>query len=86
MNLPVSYGALIVKEGPADHGVVPGSPAHKAGLLEHDVILECNASKVDAEHPIQDHLENSAVGDVLNMLILRGKKQFKVKVVLAERK
>jgi S1-C subfamily serine protease len=86
MNLPVSYGALIMKESAHDHGVVPGSPAEKAGLREKDIILECNSKKVDRDHPIQDFLENLSVGDVLDMLVLRGEKQLRIKVGLAERR
>jgi len=86
MNLPVDYGALVLKESAQDHGVVPGSPAHKAGIREKDIILECNHAKVDREHPIQDVLENLSVGDTMELVVLRGKKQFNVKVALAERK
>lgn len=86
MNLPVSYGALVVRESPHDAAVVPGSPADKAGIKEKDIILECNAKHVDKDHPIQDYLENLAVGDVMHLVVLRGKKQFTVKVALAERK
>jgi serine protease Do len=86
MNLPVDYGAIIMQETVHDHGVVPGSPADKAGLKERDIILECNSSKVDKDHPIQDFLNEMNVGDEIEMLVLRGKKQFKTTVVLAERK
>ncbi len=86
MNLPVAYGAIIMKESATDHGVIPGSPADKAGLREKDIILECNSNRVDREHPIQDFLEDLAVGDIMNLVVLRGKKQFTVKVGLTERK
>jgi serine protease Do len=86
MNLPVSYGALIVRESPQDHGVVPESPAAKAGLKEMDIILECNAMKVDRDHSIQDFLEKLEVGSTINLLVLRGDKKLNVKVILAERK
>ena len=86
MKLPVDYGAIIMKETAHDHGVVPGSPADKAGLKERDIILECNSKKVDRDHPIQDVLDNLQVGDELNVLVLRGKKQFHAQIILAERK
>ncbi|MEK7195311.1 MAG: trypsin-like peptidase domain-containing protein [Patescibacteria group bacterium] len=86
MNLPVSYGALIVKESQNDHGVVPGSPADKAGLKEKDIILEFNSKKLDKDHPIQDFLENLDVGNQIELLVMRKEKQFNVKLVLMERK
>lgn len=86
MSLPVAYGAIIMKESATDHGIIPGSPADKAGLREKDIILECNSNRVDREHPIQDYLEDLAVGDVMRLVVLRDKKQFTVKVGLTERK
>lgn len=86
MNLPVSYGAFVVGESPQDHGVVPKSPAEKAGMKEKDIVLECNHQKVDRDHPIQDVLENLAVGDTIMLLVLRGGKKLTVEIALAERK
>ncbi|MBI4094408.1 MAG: trypsin-like peptidase domain-containing protein [Candidatus Liptonbacteria bacterium] len=86
MKLPVDYGALVTRESPQDHGVVPESPAHKAGIREKDIILECNGEKIDRDHPIQDILETLEVGDTVAMLVLRGKKKLSVKAALAERK
>jgi len=86
MKLPVDYGALVVKEGPHDHGVVPGSPAEKSGIREKDIVLECNGKKIDRDHTIQDFLENLAVGDTVELLVLRGANKFPVKLMLAERK
>ncbi|MBI3588815.1 MAG: trypsin-like peptidase domain-containing protein [Candidatus Liptonbacteria bacterium] len=86
MNLPVGYGALVVKESPQDHGVVPESPAERAGLREKDIILTLNGKKIDRDHPIQDFLENLNVGDRIELVVLRGSKEIKVNLALAERK
>jgi len=86
MGLPVSYGALIMGEGPNDHGVIAGSPAEKAGVKEKDIILEFNSKKLDRDHPIQDFLEDMNVGEKVELLVMRGEKQFKVNAALAERK
>ncbi|TSC82732.1 MAG: hypothetical protein G01um101420_90 [Parcubacteria group bacterium Gr01-1014_20] len=86
MNLPVDYGALVVKETPQDHGVVPKSPAEKAGIKERDIILTLNSQKIDRDHPIQDFLENMNVGDKVDLAVLRGKKEMKMKLVLSERR
>ena len=86
MQLPSDRGALVCKEGPNDHGVTPGSPAEAAGILENDIILECNSLPVSSENTIQDVLEDMSVGDVLNLTVLRGGEQLPVSVTLAERK
>jgi serine protease Do len=86
MGLTVDYGALVIKEGPQDHGVVPKSPADVAGIREKDIILSFDAHKVDRDHPIQDFLENKIVGDTVALQVLRGKKILKLKCTLTERK
>src|SRR5205814_2005383 len=51
-KLPRDYGALIVRgNSSTDFAVLPGSPADKAGLMENDIILEVNGSKIDQDHP-----------------------------------
>ncbi|MEY4731914.1 MAG: hypothetical protein RL681_860 [Candidatus Parcubacteria bacterium] len=82
MKLPESYGALVVKEGPQDHAVVPGSPADEIGIREHDVILELNGKRLDAEHCIQDYLESVNVGDSIALTIWRNGNTFTARVPL----
>ncbi|MGC9599636.1 MAG: trypsin-like peptidase domain-containing protein [Minisyncoccia bacterium] len=86
MNLPVNYGALVVRESEHDSAVVPESPAEKAGLKEKDIVLTLNGAKLDRDHPIQDFLENLNVGDEVTLAILRDGKELVTKVSLAERK
>jgi len=85
MKLSVSYGALIMG-GPHSPAIIPKSPADKSGLKEKDIILECNGEKITTAKTIQDFLEVMSVGDVLKLKVLRGIKEFEVKVTLAERK
>ena len=85
INAPVDYGALVIREGPHDHAVMPGSPADQAGIKEKDIVLEVNGERVDRDHPIQDFLETLAVGDTLQLLVLRDAEKLNMKVVLAER-
>jgi S1-C subfamily serine protease len=86
MGLPVNYGALVMREGLHGAAVVPESPAEKAGIRENDIVLEINSKRLDNDHPIQDFLENSNVGEEIELLILRDGKQFPVKMALIERK
>ncbi len=87
MKLGVKYGAMVVGQPPhTSDAVVPGSPAHKAGLKEKDIILECDGIKITPEKTIQDILEEKEVGGTMNMKVMRGKKTFDVEVKLTERK
>lgn len=87
MKLGVKYGAMVVGQPPhASDAIVPGSPAAKAGLKEKDIILECDGAKITPEKTIQDVLEEKAVGGVMNLKVMRGKKTFDVEVKLTERK
>ena len=85
-NLTVDYGALITKESPEAAGVIPESPAEKAGLREKDIMLECNGKKIDAKYAIDDIFETFAVGDTLKFRVLRNGKDIYVTVRLEERK
>jgi S1-C subfamily serine protease len=86
MKLAVDYGALVLGQGPHYHGVVPHSPAEKAGLKNKDIVLECNGEKITKEKTIQDFLETMSAGDKLQLKILRGGEESKMEVILAERK
>ena len=86
MKLKYGYGAIIVGQMPHTEAVIPGSPAHKAGLKEKDIVLECDNEKITPERTIQDILEEKEVGDTLNLKVLRGAKISTVKVKLSERK
>jgi len=91
MNLPVKYGALVYRETDHDYAVVPDSPAARAGLREKDIVLtfaseKLGMRKLDRDHPIQDFLEDLAVGDEIELTVLRDGKEIEARVKLAERK
>ena len=86
MKLPVAYGALVSGEGFDGHGIVPKSPADKAGIKVGDIVLECNNEKITREKTMQDFLENYGAGDEINLKIHREGKLITAKVKLAERK
>jgi S1-C subfamily serine protease len=86
LHLPVDYGAYVTHEGTHDHGVIPQSPAARAGLKERDIVLEFNGVKIDSEHSVQDFLETLNVGDEIILKILRTGEHFDAKVILTERK
>lgn len=84
--LPVSQGALIVRDHPIDRAVVPKSPADEAGIKEGDIIVGWNREKLTETKSISDFLESCDVGETVHLDILRGKNQVRVDVVLGERK
>ncbi|MDP3947616.1 MAG: trypsin-like peptidase domain-containing protein [bacterium] len=86
MDLPADHGAFIVAHGPHTPGVIPGSPADRAGIKEKDIIFAYGSEKIDLEHTLQDFLENASVGDLIPLTVLRDGKEFTAKVKLTERK
>lgn len=83
----VEYGALITGDrSKKEFGVIPGSPAEKAGLKLDDVILEVDGVKVDEKNSLQDTVQKHAPGDTLTLKVLRNGSTFEVKVKLEERK
>jgi len=87
IDIPIDHGALIIREpGSGEPAVVPGSPAHKAGLMEHDIILEFNKAKVTDKSPLQELIHKSKPGDTIEIRILRGDKLGTLKSKLEERK
>lgn len=86
INLPVDYGALVVREHPLDKAVIPGSPAEKAGILENDILLSWGEEKITHEKSILDLLEDQNVGDGVRVKVLRNGKEMEFTIVLGERK
>ncbi len=93
MNLPVAYGAVVKREYAFEKAIHPGSPADLGGIEEGDIITEWNGEKITEEKSILDYLENSEVGEVVALTVLRGAlpvgsqgKTLSLSVTLAERK
>jgi serine protease Do len=86
MGLPSEYGAYVTRQNSAESAVVPGSPAHKAGVLEQDIVLEWNGKKITPDSALQDFLDDCEVGDEVKLKILRARKEREIKIKLTERK
>ncbi|XP_077477024.1 serine protease HTRA2, mitochondrial-like [Stigmatopora argus] len=66
----VSHGILI-------HRVITGSPAHRAGLLPGDVVLEINRAKVNTSEEIYTAVRNS---DKITMVVQRGEERLQLQM------
>jgi len=81
-NLPVDYGALVVRgDDPSEPAVMPGSAADKAGIVENDIILEIDGTKITQKNTLSKLILKYNVGDKIILKILhRGEE----KIVEAE--
>ncbi len=87
IRLPVDHGALIIREpGSGESAVVPGSPAAKAKLTEHDIILEFNKTKITEKNPLQDLIHKAKPGNLIEVKILRADKIGVTTIKLEERR
>ncbi|HWQ60419.1 MAG TPA: trypsin-like peptidase domain-containing protein [Candidatus Fimivivens sp.] len=85
-GLPYAYGALVVRGAKAtDMAVIPGSPADKAGIVENDIILEIDGTKVDTDHPLGNIVAEHNVGDTLTLKVWHKGETKDVHVTLTER-
>jgi serine protease Do len=86
-SLPVDYGALVVRDHvPGSVAVVPNSPAFVAGIQENDIITNLNGEKLTEEKDLQDLIQHCAVGDEIELTVLRKDQTLSLKTKLVERK
>jgi S1-C subfamily serine protease len=71
-SLASDFGAYVsAGRGGEQPAIVPGGPADKAGVLEHDIIQMIEGIKIDNEHPLDDVLTQFAPGKTVTLGILR---------------
>ena len=70
-TLSVDYGALVARgETMQDLAVIPGSPADKAGIVENDIILEVDGTKIKDGRSLSSLIRTKNVGDSVVLKIL----------------
>ncbi len=82
-GLPVTEGALVYSEM-GTPAVIPGSPAHKAGIKEGDIILALGDEKITSQKSLAQIIQQYQPGDEVELTILRDEKEIKLKVKLVE--
>lgn len=85
-NIPVNYGALIVRERLGDPAISPDSPADKSGLQEFDIILEADGEEITEKNTLGDVLQHHEVSDEIKLLVQRGEKRMELILTLEEKK
>ena len=77
MYLPEIDGVLIIR-------VLEGTPAADAGLRRGDVIVQAGGAPVRSADELQIMVENTSIGDLLELQVQRGERSMTVKVKTAE--
>jgi len=86
ISLPYNYGALVVRGSAiTDFAVIPGSPADKAGIVENDVILEIDGTKIDKNNSLSDLISKYKIGDTISLKIWHKGQEENINVTLEER-
>jgi serine protease Do len=86
-NLACEHGAMVVRDHrPGAQAVLADSPAHKAGLKEHDIITHVDGTKLAGHVDLMELVQKHGVGDKLQMTYLRNGSERTCKVTLTERK
>ncbi|TSC69396.1 MAG: hypothetical protein G01um101466_57 [Parcubacteria group bacterium Gr01-1014_66] len=79
------YGVWVLGEE-GDPGVVPGSPAEKAGIRERDIILTLNGKRISDQETLSSLVQVQKIGQEITLRVFRDNKEIEVKVTLSERK
>ena len=66
-------------------GVVPGSPAEKAGVKEGDVMTKLDATEMSSLQAFSDFLKTAKAGQTVEVAVLRDGKPLSLRVTLVER-
>jgi serine protease Do len=65
--------------------VTPGGPADKAGLKEADIITHLNGKPVHKGQDLMDTVADTAVGETMNITVIRNGKKEDFKAVIGDR-
>jgi len=78
MGLPIEHGILV-------EDVYPDTPASKAGIEQRDVIVKYDGQSVREDSKFRLLVGSTPVGKTVPMVVMRGGKETRLNVTLAER-
>jgi len=85
-DLPVTEGALVQRGTTSGElAVIPGSPADKAGIVENDIIVSVNGTKITPARQLVGILSKFSPGDQVTIELYHQGNKKEVKVTLEER-
>jgi len=79
------YFGLQSTDGVVILGVIPGSPAERAGLQQRDVILEIDGGKIKNTKQLAKAIEEMKIGQKANLLVYRNGRLLKVSFTVGEK-
>lgn len=79
------YFGLKSQAGVVVVGVVPGSPAEKAGLRQRDVILKIDNKQINNAQQLSERVQQARVGDKMLLTVYRQQKTVEITVQVGER-
>ncbi|MDB5182159.1 MAG: putative HtrA2 peptidase, partial [Candidatus Saccharibacteria bacterium] len=83
-KLNVDRGAFVLPStDPAQPSVLPDSPADKAGIRSEDIITAIGNTKIDEKNSLTSLIGQHAVGDKVQLSVLRDGKTIKLNIELA---
>jgi S1-C subfamily serine protease len=83
-NLPVDYGAWVVRGPRGEPAIFPKSAAERAGIQENDIILELNNKKITLENSLGKIITKYNPGDKVILKILRNQREKIKEAILGE--
>lgn len=86
-NLAYDYGVLVARgSNMTDLAVMPGSPADKAGIVENDMLLEVNGTRIDDKNSLVSLIAQYNVGQEITLKVWHKGSLNNTQVTLEERK
>ena len=83
-NLPNDYGVIIRPgQNKNEPGVIPGSPAEKAGLKENDIILKIDGVPLESDASLSLLVRGKKVGEKVLLEVLSSGQKKQISVLLA---
>jgi serine protease Do len=80
----VENGALVMGDAQSP-GIIPNSPASKAGIKTGDVIIAIEGKKLSVKQTLSDIVSQYKIGDTIKLTIIRDGKEQTLSLVLEER-